>query len=642
VTVSRSQAFVFTLERQARPAVLDVRASSSNDSATGGQLSIDGAAVGTVPARVEVAAGHHLVEVKKAGFNDYRDSADVREGEQRTMVVELMSQVKKGSILVTADVSGADVYVDGQKRDAAPTLIGDLPEGQHTVEVRKDPIAPWKQVVTVVGNQQLKVEAQLAAQQVGSIRVVSSTPGAEVVVDGEPKGAVNTEIAGIKPGQHIVEVRAKGFASQVVEQQVAAGEQRIAKIDLQPQVEKPATARLRVVTAVPDAEVFVDGASMGRAPFDRNDLAPGKHFVVVRKQGFAEWKREVNLDAAAPLTMTADLSASGTVKILSNVAGASVFLDGQMVGATPLTLDAVAAGDHLVEVKKSGYVDAKQPVRVDGGEQKILAADLAPVRTGPSASDVARRSRSMTSFSAVAIDPARFTLDVAAGYVPFGQLRLTVGALRAGWFGLDAGIELRTTGYFTDGGAHAKLQFIQAGPVAIGAAVYIGGGGGPVRRNDFTFEAGLPITLLFGDLVRFTAHPYVQVYSDRNCPGVDDIQSDDKSSSTLTPGSGQLYKDEERACKAYDGNGKRMNDYFTSPAQGPFQLAGQDPRTRFTGARFMLRAALEIAVADAANIFLIFEGDAVGERHSLTDKFSSAFPRTDPQIYGAAGVTFKF
>ena len=50
ITVSRSEGFVFTMERAARPAVLDVRASAANDAAMGGQLFVDGAPVGTVPA----------------------------------------------------------------------------------------------------------------------------------------------------------------------------------------------------------------------------------------------------------------------------------------------------------------------------------------------------------------------------------------------------------------------------------------------------------------------------------------------------------------------------------------------------------------------------------------------------------------
>ena len=80
ITVTRSEGFIFTLERQAKPAVLDVRATSANDAATGAQLFVDGAPVGTVPARVEVPAGRHRVEVKKAGFVDWRRHRRRRRG----------------------------------------------------------------------------------------------------------------------------------------------------------------------------------------------------------------------------------------------------------------------------------------------------------------------------------------------------------------------------------------------------------------------------------------------------------------------------------------------------------------------------------------------------------------------------------
>ena len=623
ITVTRSEGFIFTLERQAKPAVLDVRTTSSNDSATGAQLFVDGAPVGTVPARVEVPAGKHRVEVKKAGFVDWADVADVAEGDQRQMVIDLKQAVKKGALLVTSDQPGADVFLDGVRKDSTPALISDIPEGQHSLEVKKGEMS-WKQIVTVVGDQQQKVMAQLApaGPAVGTLRVVCSIPGAEVWIDGEMKGTVNSTIQGVPVGEHIIEVRSKGYAAQPINVTVSAGAQSVARVDLTSQPEKPITARLRVVTPVPNAEVFIDGASAGPAPFDHNDLAPGKHFVIVRARGYAEWKREVELDPQSPTTLSAELSASGTVKILSNVSGAMVLIDGQVVGKTPVVLDNISAGEHLVEVKQSGYLDAKQPFHLDGGEQKILAADLTPIHHGPTQADMAKRMRSMTSFSAVTIDPARFTADIAGGYVPFGTLRLTVGAFRYNWLGMDAGIELRTTGYFTEGLAHAKLQFVQAGPVAIAFDLTVGGGGGPTNRNDFVFEAGVPFTLLFGDLVRFTAHPYLQVYSDRNCPGSDDIAKD---------GDGSLMRAEQGTCD----DSHMWN--------GHVQTFGQaDPRTRFTGARFMLQAVLEIAVHENANIFLIFEGDPVGERQALTAKFSSIFPDHDTQVYGRIGVTFKF
>ena len=64
-----------------------------------------------------------------------------------------------------------------------------------------------------------------------------------------------------------------------------------------------------------------------------------------------------------------------------------VLIDGQVVGKTPVVLDNISAGEHLVEVKQSGYIDAKQPFHLEGGEQKILAADLTPITHGPTSAD---------------------------------------------------------------------------------------------------------------------------------------------------------------------------------------------------------------------------------------------------------------
>ena len=475
--------------------------------------------------------------------------------------------------------------------------------------------------------------AQLApaGPPTGTLRVVCGIPGAEVWIDGEMKGTVNSTISGVPVGEHVVEVRSRGYAPQTTNVTISAGAPAVAKVDMNAQPEKPATAHLRVVTPVPNAEVFIDGASAGPAPFDHNDLAPGKHFVIVRARGYAEWKREVELDPATPTTLSAELSASGTVKVLSNVSGAAVLIDGQVMGKTPVVLDNIPAGEHFVEIKQPGYIEAKQPFHLDGGDQKILAADLTPIHHGPTPADMARRMRGMTSFSGVTIDPARFTADIAAGYVPFGQVRLTVGAFRYNWIGLDAGIELRTIGYFTEGLAHAKLQFVQAGPVAIAFDMAIGGGGGLTSRTDFVFEAGIPFTLLFGDLVRFTAHPYLQVYSDRNCPTAQDLINDPNLSK---PGQG-----EQSTCSATKDAG---DNNWTGRYNGNMITLSQNPRDRFVGARFMMQAVLEIAVAENVNIFLFFEGDPVGERQALTAKFSSVFPNTDPQIYGRVGVTFKF
>src|SRR5262249_42158995 len=166
----------------------------------------------------------------------------------------------------------------------------------------------------------------------------------------------------------------------------------------------------------------------------------------------------------------------------------------------------------------------------------------------------------------------------------------------------------------------------------------------PTRRNDFTMELGAPISLLFGELVRVTFRPYLQIYTDRNCPSLQDIKDDDAENGRQSatgmpvPGSGPLYQDEELTCKAND----RATGYKI-PTQTVFKKFGQtDPRARFNGARLMLQAVAEFAVSERLNLIVLIEGDPVGERQSYTSKFSAAYGDHDSQFYFQLGFTFKF
>ena len=75
---------------------------------------------------------------------------------------------------------------------------------------------------------------------------------------------------------------------------VAAGENAIVSFRMEVAPPDRPRATLKVQSQVPNAEVFLDGSSLGRAPVDRNDLDPGKHYVVVHKDGFTDFKREID------------------------------------------------------------------------------------------------------------------------------------------------------------------------------------------------------------------------------------------------------------------------------------------------------------------------------------------------------------
>ncbi len=67
----------------------------------------------------------------------------------------------------------------------------------------------------------------------------------------------------------------------------------------------------------------------------------------------------------------------GTVRVAATEAGATIVVDGQPAGTTPLDAPLLLdLGDHTVGVKKVGFTTAEQTVKVAGGNETALALTL--------------------------------------------------------------------------------------------------------------------------------------------------------------------------------------------------------------------------------------------------------------------------
>ena len=137
---------------------------------------------------------------------------------------------------------------------------------------------------------------------------------------------------------------------------------------------------------------MVDGEPRGETPLPIRGLELGAHTVVVSAAGYPRWEQRVVLSADQPsLSLEIPLDAGGgpgaaarrpvpaapsTLQVDSRPAGAQVWVDGTLVGATPLVLPAVAAGSHSVRIELPGYQPWVTSVAVGGGERTRVAASL--------------------------------------------------------------------------------------------------------------------------------------------------------------------------------------------------------------------------------------------------------------------------
>ena len=87
-------------------------------------------------------------------------------------------------------------------------------------------------------------------------------------------------------------------------------------------------------------------------------------------------KKPAAVAKAAPPRTQEPATFVGSLVVVSRPTGATVSLDGRVVGTTPLTLPEVAAGSHAVKLELDGYRTWSVAAEVVSGQQKRVSASL--------------------------------------------------------------------------------------------------------------------------------------------------------------------------------------------------------------------------------------------------------------------------
>jgi hypothetical protein len=154
--------------------------------------------------------------------------------------------------------------------------------------------------------------------------------------------------------------------------------------------------RILVRSRPAGARVTVDGKDYGSTPATVRGLPYGAHQVKVVRDGYAPEDRRVVVTVARPAqSMTLELEPLraaaaargqtpvategrfvGALAVDSRPTGAKVFVDGALVGTTPVALPAVAAGSHAIRLEHDGYRRWSSSVRIVASEQNRVTASL--------------------------------------------------------------------------------------------------------------------------------------------------------------------------------------------------------------------------------------------------------------------------
>lgn len=622
---------------------------AANDAANSAAVRIDGEPVGNIPFRGTVQPGRHLIQVGREGHVTFSQWVELAGAQVLTLPVMLEREAPQtGSLLVAADVSGAPVYLDGEPRGTTPTMIENVPAGEHQLEIRPEGMEVHRQTVRVIAGERLNVNPTLrpAPAQTGSLRVLANVPNATIRLDGEVIGQAPATADTVPPGEHILEATAEGY--QTVQQPVTieSGQQRV--VSLQLEADSRTAGRILVDATVGDALVTIDGEERGHPPVVIEDAAAGTHTISITAQGYEDFRTTCRTAPGRNCEIMARLQGVGTpVRVeAGGVRNAQLFIDGELVGPVPYEGN-IPAGEHRLEVRAPGFDTHVQQINLQVSSTP-RQFDVALVEEGDMSeeerlerrAEVERQRTGAVSHSAAPLPADLAILDISAGWPYLAELRLGVGILDF----IEAGFAMRTFFRIFEFEGRAKMGVRPVEQLSFAAQARFGGGIGPGRdavpgemnvdghdaNTVFLSLEGLT-TLHFSNSGAFTLWMGADFSSD---------QYDwwGRNSDCLIV-SESLAGGESLPLPTSDEPGACMDDDI-SPESDPSFEDGALRDGRQNTARLRLGGALTLVINRNWNVWGLLEGILAGPPRDLYGDILGA--GEDTELYLRLGLTHKF
>ncbi len=260
----------------------------------------------------------------------------------------------------------ATVTCDGVLRDETPMTISGLRPGTHLVSVEKQGYLPARRTVTLVAGQRSALEIPLE-RVLGLILIKSIPDGADIEIAGAHRGKAPLLITDLVPGKYRVKASSAGYLSRDVEVEV---ENRIPKMVLVSLASD--SAMLNINSEPAGATVTVNGLSKGTTPCKLDRLPAGDNEVVVSMPDYDVYRSKIKLQANQEQTIDVKLKSQPSVlSVISTPAGAKLFVDDTLKGVTPLTVESLEAGSHVLRAEKDGYEPMSRSVEINRAQKKV-------------------------------------------------------------------------------------------------------------------------------------------------------------------------------------------------------------------------------------------------------------------------------
>jgi hypothetical protein len=387
----------------------------------GASIIIDGKDHGSSPNTIyNLPIGDCTVQLTKPGYNSLTKIITITDGKSTELVETLssgnstaveststnnivQSAITEKTITVNSNPTGAKLYIDGMLVGQTP-YTGNLSFGNHLLRAEQG-MEKVDKAISITQNggesnfnitfaQQAFMESTnglLGSEQPSSdanlplltkeITVNSNPNGSNLYIDGTMVG--QTPYSGsIRFGNHILRIEKDGqIAEKTITILKSGGETNFGlAISQQPIAENTmssnAQKNVRISSKPSNADVYIDGRSMGKTPIDC-ELAIGKHSLIITT-GSKKNAQDIDVNSTSDTDLFFELFDCYSAKTITSIpSGATVLINGETKGTTPLVYNMLNKEDDII-LKQKGFKPYKESIMCDS---KGLTAKLISDKT---------------------------------------------------------------------------------------------------------------------------------------------------------------------------------------------------------------------------------------------------------------------
>lgn len=256
--------------------------------------------------------------------------------------------VQSGTLAITTDPAGANVFIDNVFKGVTPLTLTETPSGYHILRITLDGYNDYITSITVEPSKTVLVQAVLLMggsdngtttapattattalpRQNGSVAVTSVPNGASVTLDGQYEGTTPVIIIEVLPGNHDISLMYPGY--NPLNQSISVGSSQTTAVNANLVVStNPAagTGSLTVITDPAGARVSIDGDVKGVSPATIPGLSSGPHTLLLKLEDYYDLSTTVNVTAGQTQNYTTGLRKAFRPSVVEiGLAGLVIFI----------------------------------------------------------------------------------------------------------------------------------------------------------------------------------------------------------------------------------------------------------------------------------------------------------------------------